>query len=201
MKPECENCAEYASEFCKDCLDEKEMENKHFNCGTPDCCGECETADIIEAVNAPKWKRAGPNGELEIKFSSGRRFKVEKQLDHNERHKGEWKVMEYKPGGVDNWEWVDTYSPKGFAKQKAMMLGQYDKRGKKVADYSKTFQYESVMHEEAEGAPAVNTTSIPNPAKTAMGPRFKAQNVTDRRRKKGKTVLLKRFRKYMEDNG
>lgn len=183
MKPECKDCVEWGSEFCKDCL------------------GGRETADITEAVNAPKWKRAGPNGELEIKFSTGRRFKVEKQLDHNERHKGEWKVMEYKPGGVDNWEWVDTYSPKGFAKQKAMMLGQYDKRGKKVADYSKTFQYESVMHEEAEGAPAVNTTSIPNPAKTAMGPRFKAQNVTDRRRKKGKTVLLKRFRKYMEDNG
>ena len=151
----------------------------------------------------PKWKKAGPNGELEIKFPTGRRFKVEKQLDENERHKGEWKVMEYKTGGwVDDWEWIDTYKPKGFAKQKAMQLGQYDKRGKKVADYSKTFQYESVMHEEAEGAPAVNTTSIPNPAKTAMGPRFKAQNVTDRRRRKDKhPVVLKRFRKYMEDNG
>lgn len=45
------------------------------------------------------------------------------------------------------------------------------------------------------------TASIPNPAKTAMGPRFKAQNVTDRRRRKDKhPVVLKRFRKYMEDN-
>lgn len=263
----CKDCVEWGSEFCKDCL--------------------------IEAVNAPKWKRAGPNGELEIKFPTGRRFKVEKQLDHNERHRGEWKVMEYKPGGVDNWEWVDTYSPKGFAKQKAMMLGQYDKRDKKVADYSKTFQYESVMHEEAtvphpevvkaykktldaedkaaeynhrgnkarvtrasnhlgkmiakhhpgldsKGKIAIRTklqnmsesstpmrtlklidkikksgvvksgsmkkeemtttASIPNPATTAMGPRFKAHNVTDRRRRKDKTpVVLKRFRKYMDD--
>ena len=53
---------------------------------------------------------------------------------------------------------------------------------------------------EEVGAPAVNTGSIPNPATTAMGPKFKAHNVTDRRRKKEKTVLLKRFRKYMEDN-
>jgi len=44
------------------------------------------------------------------------------------------------------------------------------------------------------------TASIPNPADTAMGPKFKAHNVTDRRRKKNKTpVLLKRFRKYIEN--
>ena len=28
MKPECEKCAEYGSEFCKDCLNEKEIENR-----------------------------------------------------------------------------------------------------------------------------------------------------------------------------
>ena len=95
----------------------------------------------------PKWKRAGRNGEIEIKFPTGRRFKIEKALDGNERHTGEWKVMEYEPGGVDDWEWNDTYRPKAFAKQKAMQLGQYDKRGKKVADYSSTFQYESVSYE------------------------------------------------------
>jgi hypothetical protein len=33
-----------------------------------------------------------------------------------------------------------------------------------------------------------------------MGPRFKPKNVTDRRRKK-EMVLLKRFRKHMEENG
>lgn len=41
--------------------------------------------------------------------------------------------------------------------------------------------------------------SIPNPADTSMGPKFKPKTVTDRRRKK-QMVLLKRFRKYMEDN-
>lgn len=71
---------------------------------------------------------------------------------------------------------------------------------KDCTEYASAF-CKDCLKEEAEGAPAVNTTSIPNPAKTAMGPRFKAQNVTDRRRKKGKTVLLKRFRKYMEDHG
>ena len=42
--------------------------------------------------------------------------------------------------------------------------------------------------------------SIPNPADTVMGPRLKTTSVTDRRRKKDQVpVLLKRFRKYMED--
>ena len=106
---------------------------------------------IAEAAKAPRWKRAGPNGELEIKFPTGRRFKVEKQLDHNERHRGEWKVMEWQNG---EWEWADTYSPKGYAKEMAMKLGQY-KNGKKVADYSHTFQYESYMYEEIKPHPEV----------------------------------------------
>lgn len=54
---------------------------------------------------------------------------------------------------------------------------------------------------ENEAAPAVSTASIPSPADTAMGPRIKQTSVTDRRRRKDKVpVLLKRFRKYMEDN-
>lgn len=41
---------------------------------------------------------------------------------------------------------------------------------------------------------------IPQDTKN-MGPRFKARTVVDKRRKKDKhPVLLKRFRKYMEDN-
>jgi shikimate kinase len=45
-----------------------------------------------------------------------------------------------------------------------------------------------------------STASIPDPAKTAQGPKFKAHNVTDRRRRKDKNpIVLKRFRKYMED--
>lgn len=56
------------------------------------------------------------------------------------------------------------------------------------------------MKKVKEEAPTVNTGSIPNPAQTAMGPRLKTVNVTDRRRKKNQVpVLLKRFRKYIED--
>ena len=55
------------------------------------------------------------------------------------------------------------------------------------------------MKKVKEDAPAVNTGSIPNPAQTAMGPRFKTTNVTDRRRRKDQVpVLLKRFRKYID---
>ena len=44
------------------------------------------------------------------------------------------------------------------------------------------------------------TSSIPNPADTAMGPRLKMTNVTDRRRRKDKVpILLKRFRRYVDD--
>jgi len=43
------------------------------------------------------------------------------------------------------------------------------------------------------------TASIPNPADTAMGPRFTTHNVMDRRKKKYPS-LLKRFKTHMDDN-
>lgn len=51
------------------------------------------------------------------------------------------------------------------------------------------------------GEEMTTTASIPNPADTAMGPRLKTTYMHDRRRKKDKIpVLLKRFRKHVEDN-
>ena len=47
-----------------------------------------------------------------------------------------------------------------------------------------------------EEAPATNTSSIPNPADTAMGPKFSNINVMDRRKKKRPDVL-KRFKEYL----
>tara|TARA_X000001036_G_scaffold243290_1_gene226997 strand:- start:890 stop:1114 length:225 start_codon:yes stop_codon:yes gene_type:complete len=43
-----------------------------------------------------------------------------------------------------------------------------------------------------EDAPAVNTSAIPNPADTAMGPRFTTTNVMDRRKTR-LPALLKKF--------
>lgn len=58
------------------------------------------------------------------------------------------------------------------------------------------------MSKIKEDAPTVNTSSIPDPKATAMGPSYRAMTVHDRRRKKKKhPVLLKRFRKYLEDKG
>lgn len=45
------------------------------------------------------------------------------------------------------------------------------------------------------------TASIPNPAQTSMGPRFKTNLVHDRRKKKGFPKLLKRFRDYYQEKG
>ena len=47
----------------------------------------------------------------------------------------------------------------------------------------------------------VTTANIPNPADTAMGPRFKPSTVHDRRKKKGGPLLLKRFRDYYQEKG
>lgn len=124
----------------------------------------CYYINLAENVNSlneavadkpPRWKRSGPNGELEIKFPTGRRFIIEKQLDHNDRHKGEWMVKEWMKG---DWEWVETYSPKWYAKEMVMRMGQYDKRRKKVADYSSTFQSESTQY-DLEEEPTVNVGS------------------------------------------
>tara|TARA_B100001559_G_scaffold309148_1_gene303060 strand:- start:411 stop:848 length:438 start_codon:yes stop_codon:yes gene_type:complete len=60
---------------------------------------------------------------------------------------------------------------------------------------------EKKKKQKNEDAPAVNTSAIPNPADTAMGPRFTTTNVIDRRKKL--PALLKRFqlqsfKRYME---
>lgn len=93
----------------------------------------------------PRWKKTDNDGDMEIKFPTGRRFKVEKHYDVSMRtmgvrHKGEYLLLEYDKR-TDDWEWQDTYSPKGYAKQKAVETGQYDSKGNKVADYSHTFKF------------------------------------------------------------
>ena len=52
-----------------------------------------------------------------------------------------------------------------------------------------------------EEVAATSTASIPNPGQTAMGPKLKLTYMYDRRRRKDQPpMLLKRFRKYIEDN-
>jgi len=89
--------------------------------------------EAVKKVAMPKWKKSGPNGEKEITFSTGRRFQIEKQYDQNDRHSGEWKVMEWNKRSRD-WEWHETYSPQWHAKEKVIELGKYDSKGKKVTE-------------------------------------------------------------------
>ena len=59
MNSDCKKCAEYGSDFCNECLKETEMNLKnHPNCGTPDCCGQCDTANVTEGVNDPSTFKA-----------------------------------------------------------------------------------------------------------------------------------------------
>jgi hypothetical protein len=89
--------------------------------------------EAVKKVAGPKWKKSGPNGEKEITFSTGRRFQIEKQYDQNDRHSGEWKVMEWNKRSRD-WDWHETYSPQWHAKEKVIELGKYDSKGKKVTE-------------------------------------------------------------------
>ena len=75
------------------------------------------TKPELEEVRKPvpvRWKRAGVSGEIEATIG-GKKYKIEKALDHNERHKGEWKVMVWDKR-TDDWEWETTEYGKANAK-------------------------------------------------------------------------------------
>ena len=73
------------------------------------------------------------------------------------------------------------------------------KKGEKGAPTPDALKSAQAKSEDL-GTGGTTTASIPNPAITAMGPRLKTTTMHDKRRKKDKfPVLLKRFRKYIED--
>ena len=61
-----------------------------------------------------RWKKAGASGEIQATIG-GKKYQIEKALDHNERHKGEWKVMVWNKR-TDDWEWETTEYGKANAK-------------------------------------------------------------------------------------
>ena len=68
--------------------------------------------ESLEEAAAPRWKKAGPNGEIQATIG-GKKYQIEKSLDSNERHKGEWKVMVW---DKRDWEWETTEYGKANAK-------------------------------------------------------------------------------------
>lgn len=85
---------------------------KKGNKMVPNCVPKNE--ELEEAAKPMKWKKAGPNGEIETTVN-GQRFKIEKALDHNLRHKGEYKVHIWDKRS-EEWEWDDTVYGKTNAK-------------------------------------------------------------------------------------
>ena len=75
---------------------------------------DAERNESLEEAAAPRWKRAGPNGEIQATIG-GKKYQIEKSLDHNERHKGEWKVMVWDKRRK-SWEWETTEYGKANAK-------------------------------------------------------------------------------------
>ena len=61
-----------------------------------------------------QWKKAGYHGEV-IAEINGQIYQVEKYLDHNERHKGEWNVKAWDWKSME-WIWDNTLYGKANAK-------------------------------------------------------------------------------------
>ena len=75
------------------------------------------------------------------------------------------------------------------------------KKGEKGAPTADALRSAQAASEDLGSGGGTTTASIPNPAVTAMGPRLKTTTMHDKRRKKDKfPVLIKKFRKYIEDN-
>ena len=70
--------------------------------------------NLHESVKKVRWKRAGADGEIQATIG-GKKYQIEKSLDHNERHKGEWKVMVWDKRR-ESWEWETTEYGKANAK-------------------------------------------------------------------------------------
>lgn len=58
---------------------------------------------------------------------------------------------------------------------------------------------EAMASAKAASEEMTTTADIPNPAQTAMGPKFTSTNVMDRRKKK-KPALLKRFSHFVKND-
>jgi len=84
----------------------QDIEKKHTKKGVA-----FESVELDEATRV-RWKRGKYPGEIEATIG-GKKYKIEKALDHNDRHKGEWKVMVWDRG---DWEWETTEYGKANAK-------------------------------------------------------------------------------------
>lgn len=73
-----------------------------------------DTKPELKEAASIRWKKAGPNGEIQA-IIGGKKYQIEKSLDHNERHKGEWKVMVWDKRR-SSWEWETTEYGKANAK-------------------------------------------------------------------------------------
>jgi len=80
----------------------------------PNCVPKNEDLEEARKPAPVRWKRAGANGEIQATIG-GKKYQIEKALDHNERHKGEWKVMVWDKRR-ESWEWETTEYGKTNAK-------------------------------------------------------------------------------------
>ena len=70
--------------------------------------------ESLEEAAKVRWKRGKYPGDIEATIG-GKKYKIEKALDHNDRHRGEWKVMVWDKR-TDDWEWETTEYGKANAK-------------------------------------------------------------------------------------
>jgi hypothetical protein len=80
----------------------------------PNCVPKNEDLKEARKPTPVRWKRGKYPGDIEATIG-GKKYKIEKALDHNDRHKGEWKVMVWDKR-TDDWEWETTEYGKANAK-------------------------------------------------------------------------------------
>jgi hypothetical protein len=173
-------------------------------------CGVCNnepcTCESIVEAAAPRWKRAGPNGEIEITIK-GTKYKIEKALDHNERHKGEFKIMVWDARRRE-WVWDNTVRGKAYAKE--LVMDKLDENAGLWANiHAKRRRGERMRKKGEKGAP---TPDAIRKAQEDMGGTTTASVVgagdnptgtvvIDKRRRKDKMPrVLKRFRTYVDSD-
>jgi hypothetical protein len=68
----------------------------------------------LNEAKAPRWKKAGPNGEIETTIG-GEKWKIEKMLDPYDRPTGEYHIFAWDKKSK-KWDWAQTLYGKTYAK-------------------------------------------------------------------------------------
>ena len=80
------------------------------------------------------WHRVDNDNTQEVHLSDGKKFRVAKLYDWDTcehakfRGQGQWRVEVFN-SEIDDWDWIETYSPMWWAKENALTWGNVNPEG------------------------------------------------------------------------